>query len=101
MGADKLAFVKKIETFSAKANWAFVIGKPKAAYNPGENEWSIDLVLDPESVAEAHKLGMGARIKKGVMKFTRSEFKKAGPEKGQANKPIAVFNADGSKWNPE
>lgn len=94
-----MAFANNVKTLTGKANWAFVVGPPKPAYNEGEKEWSIDLVLDAESVAEAHKLGMGGRIKNGVMKFTRAEIKKAGPDKGVHNKPITVINPDGSAWD--
>lgn len=94
-----MAFVQNVKTLSGKANWAKVVGAPGKAYNEGEKEWSIDLVLDEASVAEAHKLGMGQRIKNGAMKFTRSEFKKGGPDKGKANKPITILNADGSAWD--
>jgi len=95
------AFVQNIKTFTGKANWARVVGKPSKAYNPGENEWSIDLVLDEASLSEAHKLGMGSRVKKGVFKFTRSELKKAGPKKGEANKPITILKSDGTAWDQE
>lgn len=89
------------KTLSGTANWAMIVGAPGKAYNPAEKEWSIDLVLDEASVAEAHKLGMGSRIKNGAIKFTRSEFKKAGPAKGTANTPISIKNPDGTDFPAE
>lgn len=93
------SFAQNIKTLSGVANWAKIVGKPGKAYNPGEQEWSMDLVLDEGSVAEAHKLGMGPRIKNGVIKFTRNELKKGGEKKGQPNNPIGIKNADGTDWD--
>ncbi len=94
------SFAQNIKTFTGKANWARVVGEPMAPkYAPNDKEWSIDLVLDEESTAEAHKLGMGPRIKNGAIKFDRREFKKGGPKKGEKNNPITVKNLDGTDWD--
>jgi len=94
------------------AQWAKIFGEPLPNYNEDGNEWSIDLEPDEDGINLFKRLGLENKIhvfgepnKKGVIQkrptyivFARSEMKRSGPNKGDPNNPIPVFDADGKEW---
>lgn len=93
-----------IVTFRGKTNFAKVLGPPVGNKWGDDKNWTVDLVLGPESVKEAKALGIGDRIKRKDdyldgqphMSFKQPELRKS----GEKNDPIKVVEIDGkTPWD--
>lgn len=94
-----------VVVFRGKAMYAKVLGKPVG--NPFDDNlnWTIDLVLTPETVKEAKKLGIGNKIKEKegyldgapFMSFKQAELRR----NGEKNDPIKVVDIKGNPWNQD
>jgi len=93
-----------VVVFRGKAMYAKILGKPVG--NPFDDNlnWTIDLVLTPETVKEAKSLGIGNKIKQKdtyldgqpYMTFKQAELRRSGEE----NDPIKVVDIKGAPWDP-
>jgi len=92
-----------VVVFRGKAMYAKILGKPVS--NPFDDNlnWTIDLVLTPETVKEAKALGIGNKIKEkegyldGQPYMT---FKQASERRdGTKNDPIKVVDIKGAPWD--
>lgn len=87
---------------NVELRWAKVLGDPRENYNKDGREWSIDLVLNDEQVAELLAAGLYKdyiKEKDGVkmLKYKRPEFTK----KGDPSKRIKVIDGEGMPWDAD
>jgi len=95
----------QVVVFRGKAMYAKILGKPIG--NPFDDNlnWTIDLVLTPDTVKEAKALGIGNKIKQkdnyldGAPYMT---FKQAAERRdGTKNDPIKVVDIKGALWDQD
>lgn len=95
------------------ALWAKVIGQPRDnIFDPSNRTWTIDLVVNKDTIKKLKSEGLGWRLKKleqavgdvpegsDFVKFKRNEFyieRKTGDKK--RNQPIEVIDAYGKPWD--
>lgn len=92
-----------IVTFRGKLNFAKVLGPPVGNKWGDDKNWTVDLILSPESVKETKALGIGDRVKKKDeyldgqphMSFKQPELRRD----GTPNKPIKVVDINGRDWD--
>lgn len=88
-----------------KTSFAKVLGAPVGNPFDDNKNWSIDLILTPETVKEVKALGIADRIKRKEdyldgqphMTFRQAELRKD----GTPNKPIRVVNIKGEDWDQD
>lgn len=98
-----MANSKEIVYLRGKLHWAKILGKPLPNFLKDANEWTMDLSLDKDGIAQVKKLQLGGRIKdkkdeRGqFISFKQRELKKD----GSPAKPITVIDAAGKPWDQE
>jgi hypothetical protein len=95
-----------VVVFRGKASFAKVLGDPVSNPFDDNRNWTIDLVLTPETVKEAKSLGIGDKVKQKdeyldgqpFMTFRQAEYRKDGETK---NDPIPVRDIRGNTWDQD
>lgn len=95
----------EIVTFRGKTSFAKILGDPGLNYAKDGKEWTMDLVIDKETVKKAKGLGISDRVKmkpdyldgQPYMSFKQRELKAS----GQPNDPIRVVDIRGNAWDQE
>lgn len=92
-----------VVVFRGKTSFAKILGAPVS--NPFDDNlnWTIDLILTPETVKEAKALGIGNKIKekegyldgRPFMTFKQAEKRRD----GTVNDPIKVVDIKGAPWD--
>ncbi len=92
-----------------------MLGEPRDnQFNPGNGLWSIDVIVNKDTVKKLKSEGLGWKLKKteqdnpwapsgsDYIKFKRNEFYLDFESKEQKkNKPVYIIDSKGKPWNPQ
>lgn len=107
--------IEKLETkiIQGKAYWCKLLGKPRPSYDGKSLEWTVDILLDKDSLKALQEFGVDRfYIKKGkpnkdntpneltgkpTLKFSRKSVK----ADGTPTKPVPIRDEAGDPWDPD
>jgi hypothetical protein len=91
-----------------KLHWAKVLGKPRFNEYSGENEWSVDVTPNAESLTKLRGAGLEDKLRtpkkndkrtEPFVSFRQKEFREDRVTKERTpNAPIRVVNIEGKDW---